>query len=207
MFGLNESDSARFVYLGLLLVLVLASVGFGRGRGGATFRYLGIWALIGVGLVALYAYREPVLRLAAPVLQELAPSRVMEVTGEDGAKELVVVRGMDGHFSVDADANGVDVRFLVDTGASNTVLSLADARRVGIDVDNLAFNRPVQTANGTAYYAGATLDALSIGPYRLTSVPVAVMPEHALDTSLLGMSTIDRFQSWRIEGDRMVLIP
>jgi predicted aspartyl protease len=36
---------------------------------------------------------------------------------------------------------------------------------------------------------------------------VAVMPEDALDTSLLGMSTIDRFAGWRIEGNEMVLVP
>ena len=99
------------------------------------------------------------------------------------------------------------MRFLVDTGASTTVLTFADAARSGIDVDALAFNRPVQTANGMAFYAGATLDSLAIGPYRLSDVPVGVMPEGAMDTSLLGMSTIDRFSSWRIEGDRMVLVP
>jgi len=65
----------------------------------------------------------------------------------------------------------------------------------------------VQTANGTTFYAGVTLDSLAIGPYRLTSVPVAVMPNGAMDTSLLGMSTIDRFSSWRIEGHKMVLVP
>jgi predicted aspartyl protease len=33
------------------------------------------------------------------------------------------------------------------------------------------------------------------------------MRDESLGTSLLGMSTIDRFASVRIEGDRMVLVP
>lgn len=207
MFGLDDNDSARFVYLGVLLVLLLGSLAFGRNRGGMSFRYLGLWLLIAVALVALYAYRAPVLRLAAPVIQELAPSRVVEVTSAAGERELVVTRGGDGHFRLDGEANGASVRFLVDTGASTTALTFEDAARSGVNVDALAFNRPVQTANGTTFYAGATLDSLAIGPYRLTSVPVAVMPNGAMDTSLLGMSTIDRFSSWRIEGDKMVLAP
>jgi aspartyl protease family protein len=208
MLGLDDHDSARFVYLGVLLVLLLGSLAFGRSRGGGTsFRYLGIWLLIAIGLVTVYAYRAPMLRLAAPVMQELVPAHVVEVTSPGGERELLVARANDGHFHLDGKANDASVRFLVDTGASTTALTFEDAARSGIDVDRLAFNRPVQTANGTTFYAGATLGSLAIGPYRISDVPVAVMPNGAMDTSLLGMSTIDRFSSWRIEGDQMVLVP
>ena len=116
-------------------------------------------------------------------------------------------RSDDGHFHIDAEANGVPVRFLIDTGATTTVLTAADARRAGIDTSALSFDRAVQTANGLAFFARAWLDRLTIGPYRLASVPVGVMPAGALDTSLLGMNTINRFSSWRVEGDKMVLVP
>jgi aspartyl protease family protein len=130
---------------------------------------------------------------------------VVEVTTPDGARELVVRRGPDGHFHIEADVNGVSIRFLIDTGASSTVLTQADAARSGIETAALRFNRPVQTANGTAFFASARLESLEIGPYRVRDVPVAVMPENTLNISLLGMSTINRFGGWRIEGDRMVL--
>ena len=87
------------------------------------------------------------------------------------------------------------------------MLTLADAERAGIDITALSLRRPVRTANGIAYYADARLDSLEIGPWRLNDISVSVMPGEALDTSLLGMSTLDRFSGWRIEGDRMVLMP
>lgn len=207
MFGLDSDHTGRLVYLTILLVILVGSIGLGRGRGAGKFRYLGIWVLVAGALVVLYAYRAPMLDLASPVLQELAPSRVVTVTNAEGARELVITRSSDGHFHVDAETNGSETRFLVDTGATGTVLTMEDAARAGIDVERLAFNRPVQTANGMAFYAAASLDRLKIGPYELSSVPVGVMPEAAMDTSLLGMTTINRFSSWRVEADKMVLVP
>jgi aspartyl protease family protein len=207
MFGLGDDQSLRLLYLVLLLVFLVGTAGFGWGRARTNIRHLAIWLLVGLALVTAYAYRVPLQRFAAPVLQELDPSRVVEVTAADGTAELAVARGADGHFHVDAEANGTPVSFLVDTGASTTVLKLADAERAGIDIASLRFDRPVQTANGIAFFARADLDSLEIGPYRLSAVPVGVMPEGSLETSLLGMSTINRFAGWRVDGDRMVLVP
>jgi aspartyl protease family protein len=207
MLGLNNDDFVRLLYLVLLLIFLVGGFRFRRRLSAGWLRQLAVWALILIALVTAYAYREPLTRFAAPVLQELDPSRVVEITSPEGATELMVARSGDGHFHIDADVNGVPVRFLVDTGATATVLTLADAERVGIDTAALEFDRPVQTANGIAFYARAGLDSLEIGPYRLASLTVGVMPEEAIDTSLLGMNVIDRFSGWRIDGDRMVLLP
>lgn len=207
MFGLDNDQLARLIFLVALLAFLLSGIGFRRGAPGGGVRHLGVWALIILGLVTIYAYRAPLLRFAAPVLQELDPSRVIEVTSSDGGQELVIRRGPDGHFHLIGNVNDTPIRFLVDTGASSTVLTFADAERSGIDIGALEFNRPVQTANGMAFYARAGLRSLEIGPFRLSALPVGVMPADTLNISLLGMSTINRFGSWRIEGDRMVLVP
>jgi aspartyl protease family protein len=207
MTSLGDDQWMRLVYLVALLAFLAAGFAW-RGRAwGANLRHLAIWAAIALVLVGIYAYREPLLWFAGPVVQELMPSRVVEVTSPDGASELVVSRGPDGHFHLDADANGTPIRFLVDTGATDTVLTVSDAERSGIDTSALQFNRPVQTANGMAFDARARLESLEIGPYRLNDVPIGVMPDEALGGSLLGMSTINRFAGWRVEGDRMLLTP
>src|SRR5688572_30216609 len=125
MFGLDSDGLARLLYLVALLAFLVGAFGFRRGTGGAALRHLALWLLVAVGLVAVYAYRAPLLRFAAPVLAELDPSRVVEVTNPDGAQELVIRRGPDGHFHLEAEANDAPVRFLVDTGARS------EERRVG----------------------------------------------------------------------------
>lgn len=207
MFGLGSDDSARFLYLSLLLAFVLGGLGYRRGPWRAGFQHLAVWAVFGLALVALYAYRAPLQRFAAPVLGELMPNRAVIATNADGDREFAIRRGLDGHFSVDADVNGATVNFLVDTGASSTVLNVADAERGGIDTSVLAFDRAVQTANGIALSARATIQSLRIGPYEIADLPVGIMPGEALGSSLLGMNTIDRFSAWRISGDEMVLVP
>jgi aspartyl protease family protein len=206
MFGLDTDATMRLLYLALLLAFLAGTFGLRRRLLASSLGHLAIWAAIVVALVAVYAYREPLLRFADPVIGELMPSRAVRVNSE-GVEQLVVRRGDDGHFHLDAEVNGASIRFLVDTGASSTVLTSRDAERAGIDTAELSFTSPVETANGRAFYARARLDNLAIGPLTLSDVPVAVMPAGGLNISLLGMSTIDRFAAWRIEGDRMVLVP
>src|SRR5918998_5103293 len=118
MLGLDNDQTLRALYLIALLAFLLGGFGYWRRLRVAALGHLAIWALIAVALVAVYAYRAPLLRFAAPVLQELDPSRVVEVTTDDGAQELLIRRGPDGHFQLIGEVNGASIRFLVDTGAS-----------------------------------------------------------------------------------------
>jgi aspartyl protease family protein len=205
-FGDND-DMMRAVYLVALLAFVLAGFTWRSGGVLSAVRSFAIWTLAIIGLVAVYAYRTPILAALDPVLGELAPGRAVIVEGAGGDQEFRISRGIDGHFHVDADANGAELSFLVDTGATSTALSLADAERAGIDIEQLRFDRPVRTANGITFYASAELDTLLIGPHRIDGLSVAVMPDNTLSTSLLGLNVLDRFASYRIEGDRMYLSP
>lgn len=205
LFGLGEDAAGRMLYLVALLVLVSAGLVRYRGQLPKALSHLGIWVLIIAVLVVAYAYRQPLMQAAAPVLSELSPGRAVVVTAPDGARALTVSRSMDGHFRVEGEVNGTSIDFLVDSGASVTTLSWGDAERAGLAVDGLRFDRMVRTANGTALAARARLERLAIGPYVLRNVGVSVMPRGALDTSLLGMNVLDSFASWQVEGDRLVL--
>ena len=54
------------------------------------------------------------------------------------------------------------VDFVVDTGATDIVLSQSDAKRIGIDIDTLAFTGRPSTANGVVETARITLDTIEI---------------------------------------------
>src|SRR3546814_9792632 len=95
------------------------------------------------------------------------PSRAVEV-----AEGVVEVRaGAGGHFVVTATVNGVPVDFLIDTGASDIVLSLADAQRLGYSPENLSFTRQYVTANGIGRGAPIRLDSLAVGPNGYAGLP------------------------------------
>lgn len=117
-------------------------------------------------------------------------------------------RQPDGQFWLDAQVDGVPVRFLVDTGASHSLLSPADADRLGFRPDRLSFRARFQTANGEIRGAPVTLKTLSTpdGLY-LTQVDAFVSDVPGAGVSLLGMDTLNRLQSVELRGDALLLLP
>jgi aspartyl protease family protein len=100
--------------------------------------------------------------------------------------------------------NGEPVRFVVDTGATQIVLSKSDARRVGLDVDDLVYLGRAYTANGEVRTAPVKLDTVSIGPIKDSNVR-AVVNDGAMEGSLLGMEYLQRFSSVEIGGGKLIL--
>ena len=108
-------------------------------------------------------------------------------------------RGIGAHLPQDAvgyvcrSRRNRRVRFVVDTGASNIVLTAADARRAGFDPLTLAYTQRANTANGSVDTAPVTLDSVEIAGFGDEAVH-AVVNAGDLDTSLLGMAYLSRYQ-------------
>jgi len=166
--------------------------------------FLGIvaWLAAGVVLFAGYSYRYELARVRDRLLGELIPSAGMEMAG--GA--VSIRADASGHFVVEALVDGVPVRFLVDTGASDVVLSPADAGRIGLDVKTLSFDRPYRTANGIVYGAPVRLGRVSIGPVSLTGVRASVNGA-PMKRSLLGMSFLGRLKGYDVSRNTLILRP
>lgn len=192
----NPDDMARLFYLLILLMGLLgffAIGGTGRGRLGASLQQALIWLLIFAMAIIAYGFRDT-LRGA------LFPSSAVQLA--DGTIELR--RERDGHFHATLEVNGAPVRFIVDTGASDIVLSRRDAERVGIDLGDLAFTGRAMTANGPVATATVGLDSVAFGERRDAGLRASVT-SGVLDASLLGMSYLNRFARIEIAGDRMLL--
>jgi aspartyl protease family protein len=182
-------------------VLIGARLLSGRLASG-TGKHLAIWAVVVVGLVLGYSFRGDLTGVFQRVRSELVPSYPVQASGG----EMVVARDQDGGFVVMGQVNGQPVRFLVDTGASDIVLSPADAQRLGMDPSSLTFGKPVETANGLGYGAPFTAGTLRVGAIALTQVPMSVN-KAPMSTSLLGMAFFNRMKSFRVEGDRLYIRP
>ena len=93
---------------------------------------------------------------------------------------------------------------MVDAGASNVVLSPADARRLGFDLARLSFHQVFRTANGMVRGAPVTLAEIRIGPIELHNVRASVNGAD-LSQSLLGMSFLDRLAGYSVENGTLTL--
>jgi len=201
--SLETADWVQVVKLGLILTVAASSLLFIRRLPlGETLRNIGIWAVIAGVLAVGYAYRDDFAGIGNRLSGELLPSRPVE-TG-DGA--VVLRAGAGGHFVVTAEVDGRPVDFLVDTGASDIVLSPADAERLGFRLDQLTFNRQYSTANGIGRGASVRLGSLAVGPIVFNDVPASVN-EAPMGDSLLGMSFLRRLGSYEVRGDRLILRP
>jgi aspartyl protease family protein len=187
----------------LLLVMTIVSAGVVRVRRMKPLAILGglaAWAGIVLVLIVGWALRDDFPEMALKIRTALAPGLAVRA----GPRELVVGRSEDSTFTLTGQVNGAPVRFVVDTGATDVVLSPDDARRAGLNLAELRFDRPSITANGVGYGAHAMVDNLTLGPIRLTHVPVTVN-KAPMFASLLGATVLSRLDSFEVRGDRMIL--
>jgi aspartyl protease family protein len=113
--------------------------------------------------------------------------------------------GQNGHFFVRADINNSGIMVIVDTGASTVALRYEDAQKIGLRPHTLDYSIPVSTANGMAKAAVVMLDEVEIDGVRVSNVQGMVMPEGAMQSSLLGMSFLSKLTSFRVENGVLYL--
>jgi aspartyl protease family protein len=157
------------------------------------------WVAVFLALLVFYRYQDGFRQLGREMIYVVDPAQP-----KSEAREVHIRASMGGHFVVLGEVEGESVRFLVDTGASEVVLSQADARHVGIKTDRLAYVMPVQTANGQTYVAPVRLKKLRVGTIELEGVRAAVARD-GLDTSLLGLTFLNRLSAVNFSRQELVL--
>jgi aspartyl protease family protein len=182
----------------IYLILLLLFVGGGtvmafRGQLGALVRQATSWALLFALLVIGYGVFSDQRSLSLPR---------QSVFAEAGRVEIP--RSRDGHYHVVLDVNGAPIEFIVDTGATDMVLSRQDALRAGIDPDNLLFSGLAQTANGRVETAPVRLREVRLGAMSDANVR-AVVNGGEMRRSLLGMSYLNSFDRIEINDGRLIL--
>ncbi|MBD1546734.1 TIGR02281 family clan AA aspartic protease [Roseibium aggregatum] len=198
-----DTTGPRIVALSVLAFVFMASLVFGQPKIRDIFRGVVFWGGLLAVLVVGYTFRGDLITGGYRVLGALAPG--LAVNQEDGT--ILVVRDTTGHFHLNADVNGKPVTFLLDTGASAVVLNYEDALSAGFSNNDLNFSMPVSTANGRAVVAPVKIGSIQIGDTRFNDVRAFVAQPDALETSLFGMSALDRLKSWKIAGDKLILTP
>ena len=186
--------------IGSLAYLVLLGLAVGgwvvvsnRGRLGRALQHAAVWAMLFLGAIAAVGLWDDIRSTAIPR---------QTVCAEQGRIELP--RARDGHFYATVEIQGQPVRFVVDTGATDMVLARQDAARLGLHPEELEFTGLANTANGTVRTAPVRLEQVAFGPWTDTKVR-ALVNGAEMETSLLGMGYLDRFERIEITRDRMIL--
>lgn len=184
---------AQIAYLGLLgAALAGWFLTQNSQKLGKTMQQAAAWTLIFLGAIAVAGLWQDIRGDLNPRQSVLSEGRI------------AVPQSFDGHYYLTLELNGVPVEFVVDTGASDMVLTRGDAEAIGIDTAGLDFIGSALTANGQVRTAPVWLEEVRLGQMVDRDVR-AVVNDGDLFGSLLGMGYLRRFESIEIRDGELIL--
>ncbi|MBP6112037.1 MAG: retroviral-like aspartic protease family protein [Sphingobium sp.] len=142
----------------------------------------------------------PATVMASYVEQHEAPDNGASVAGKH------ILPAPDGLYYLDADfKDGKRARFLIDTGASVTVLTGEDARRLGVVAEDAANGGArLRTAGGMMVARSATIARMDIVGRQLRNIKVAII-DNGLPVSLLGQNALTELGTITLGNGRMTI--
>lgn len=194
----SKGDTGQIIYAVLLVLIISSSLA--SGKIWQKLKYLLIWAAIFLVFVTGYSYRYELAGVKDRVMAQFMPSKGFQ----EHPGSISFSMSSDGHFYIRAQIEGTPVIFLADTGASGIVLSPQDARRLGIEPDQLDFNRLYETANGVGRGSSIQIADLRIGHIHMDQITASVN-EADMRNSLLGMTFFNRLKSYEVKNGLLTL--
>jgi aspartyl protease family protein len=197
---LSSDDNLAHIIWTVLLLCALIPAAIHHVGSSPALKYGAAW--IGIFLVILigYSYQEELGGVVNKIKGNVMPFSATQ--HEDGSVSFM--RAKNGHFLIEAFVNTVPIQFMVDTGATKIALTIPDAKRLGIDGENLTYNEPMHTANGLTFGASIRLAEIKVGTLVIYDVPASVC-QNLSEPSLLGMSFLQKLTGFKIEGDYLTL--
>ncbi len=159
-----------------------------------------MWVGIFAFGILIFSFQSEGLAIWSRVTTAISPEKP-RVSGQ----EVSVDVGDDGHFRIEAQVNGYAVKFLIDTGATNSTMSRRQATAAGVDISDTGFGVIVQTANGMTTMRRARAESIMIGSIKRDNQSLWISEDD--DLNVLGMSFLTTLKSWRVEGRTMILSP
>jgi aspartyl protease family protein len=199
--GLTTDDFASLTVKIAFLVFLGGSVlVMFRERFAKALQALLFWLLLALVIGLGYTYRFELRTVYDRLMAELVPGRAATA-----GRVVEIARGRVGEFNVTTQVNGGTIPMVLDTGASAVVLTQEAAKAAGLPLEVLNYNVIVDTANGRTRAASVTLDRIGVGGLIERSVPALIAQPGQLRTSLLGMSFLNRLESWEVRGDKLTM--
>lgn len=199
---MNAEDGPSLVWGIIMVMLLVSSLAARRLPIGQMAKMALAWIAIFTLFFVVFSFRFEFLAIWERTKAEFDGTAAQTIVGE----AVQIKRQDDGHYWVQVEVNGKDVKFLIDSGATTTAVNSATARETGIDVDVSGYPVIINTANGRITAQRGSAQSLQLGPIELKDHKV-VVSESFGDTNVLGMNFLDGLSSWKVESNVMTLQP
>jgi aspartyl protease family protein len=181
----------------LMAVMLLAGSLISRRSGfGNALTLLVAWVTIFTAGFVVFSFRDD-LGYVAQRLQSEATGKPVQV-----GKTLRIPMALDGHFWVEAEVNGVPVKFLIDSGATMTTVGVATATGAGLQPLG-GRGQLVRTGNGVIRVGRARADTITLEGVERRGMTVLVSENE--DINVLGMNWLSSLRRWGVEGRWLIL--
>ena len=209
---MNTDQAMSGLWYVLALVLVGSALLVRRAPMAGMVRMALLWVVIFAALFGLFKMGERAGLFSSrmsgeggsPAVDSGIPATLPPARAEGQA--LRVPLAPDGHFWVEGSVNGTPTRFLIDSGASVTALSVASARAAGLNFDLNTPGVSMLTANGKIAAQRSSIATLILGPIRASDLDIVVSPAFG-EVNVIGMNMLSRLESWGVQDGEMVLTP
>ena len=198
--AISSHDWSNVIYILILIMLLI--MGFSRKDLPIKkiFEFAGLWILFALMALILYSYRFEVGEIKDRILSDLFPAKAINKNQE----KLILNIAQDGHYYLNVKIKNQEVRFMIDTGASDMVIDEKIALKLGYDIRNINYNKIFQTANGQSYGASIYVDEVDVSGVKFYNVQASITNSD-LVTPLLGMSFLQKFYKYEFFRDKLIL--
>tara|TARA_Y100001978_G_scaffold79912_1_gene71568 strand:+ start:129 stop:734 length:606 start_codon:yes stop_codon:yes gene_type:complete len=187
------------IYLIIILVVLLGTFLLSNKKNlNKNIQNLAIWGLIFFALLVTY-YLWNELRFS------MEKERYNYVIEKDNS--ILINKSYDGHFYLPLSINNKEIIFLVDTGATRSLLSKRDYKLLKKHEVNLTSEKIIETANGKIIALETRFDEVKLFNNILSDVNFLVVRNdfEGPNISLLGLDLLDNKFNYQITNNYLKL--
>ena len=195
-------ETLNFSYLIYLIIILIVLLGTfllsNKKNLNKNIQNLAIWGLIFFALLVTY-YLWNELKFS------MEKERYNYVIENDNS--ILINKSYDGHFYLPLSINNKEIIFLVDTGATKSLLSKSDYKLLKNNEINFTKEKIIETANGKIIALETTFDKVKLFNNILGDITFLVVRDdfEGPNISLLGLDLLDNKFNYQITNNYLKL--